>query len=747
MKFISTCVVTLAAAMACPAVAEDVLADGAAEVAVDAEGIQDIVVTAQRRNESAQRASVSIAAINSELIEQRGVTNAIALNDVVPGLKIAYTGGQLQVFVRGVGDVASNAFTQASVSMNVDGVYVARSSAFSADFYDIGRIEVLRGPQGTLYGRNSSGGAINVITRAPVLGETNGYVTAEAGNYDLRRGQFGVNLPFGDNFAMRIAGTLTRRDGFTSDGGNDESTEGLRVRALWEPNSDLSVAFGGSFANVGGVGPTRVYRPALFGDPWTGPQDPRITSTLFPTLLVRNDNSIDTDSRTFNAEVNWDFGGATLTVVPAYRYMKTRSNIGIDLIFDETDKSNQYSLEGRLAGDVSGLKWIVGAFAFNEDLSVYIRNDQRRASPLTGALQFVEVPQIDTSAWAVFGETTYSLTDTLRLIGGLRFTEERRQRKGRTVNQRFTAGVLTSTTFLGLLNDQSVNAVTWRFGGELDIAERSMAYATVSRGFKSGGFDAVGVDAYKPEYVTAYTIGLKNRFFDNSLQLNLEGFYWQYRDQQIAFLGQDSTGATTFITRNAGQSAIKGFNADVVWQPTGSDTFDFGIEYLDTNYSNFRYRTVGAFAAGTLLADGCVSDGPVTGVAGQFVQNCSNRTLQRAPRWSGNGRYSHRFDMANGGNITASGIFKFQSGQFLALNYLSPNYYQKAFETYDADLTYNAPNNGWSLQFYVRNLTDKAVYFSASNQSSITPTSGTTRGSVAAIGAPRTFGTRLQIKF
>lgn len=724
-------------------------AEQAADQAAPAEGqgIQDIVVTAQRRSESVQRASLSIEALNSDTLVSRGVTDALAMNDVVPGLKIAYTGGQLQVFVRGVGDVSANAYTQSSVSLNVDGIYVARSSAFSADFYDTARIEVLRGPQGTLYGRNSSGGAINVISRAPVLGESEGYVAAEAGNYDLYRGQFGVNVPMGDTFAVRIAGQLTRRDGYTSDGGSDDRSEGIRVRALWEPNEDLSIALASSLAHIGGNGPVRVYRPALFGDPWTGPQDPRITSALFPALRVRNDNSIDTDSFTFSGEVNWNLGGVKLTVIPAYRYMKTRSNIGIDLIFDETDNSKQYSLEGRLSGESSLLKWVVGAYGFKENLSVFVRNDQRQASPLTGQLQFQDIPKFDTSAWAMFGEATLSVSDAFRLVGGLRYTEESRTRTGTINNQNFTAGAMTTSSTLVLGGDTKVSAVTWRGGMEFDVAPGSMAYATVSRGFKSGGFDATGNDAYNPEYVTAYTVGIKNRLLDNTLQINAEGFYWKYKDQQIAFLGQDSTGATTFVTRNAGQSTIKGANLDIVWQPTDNDTFDFGVEFLDTNYTDFRYNTFGAFAAGTVLSDGCISDGPVVGKPGQFTENCSGNVLPRAPKWSGNARYAHEFDLGNGGSITAAGVFKFQSLQYLALNYVSPFYRQTSFQTYDADLTYNAPDKRWSLQLYIRNISNKAVYMTASNQSSIAPTTGVNRGSVDAIGAPRTFGARLQYNF
>ena len=171
----------------------------------DPTSLDEIIVTANRREENLQKASLSIEALSSEQLVTRGVTDSQSLNDVVPGLKIAYTSAQVQTFVRGVGDIAANPYTQASVSLNMDGVYIARSSAFGSVFFDTARVEVLRGPQGTLYGRNSSGGALNNISNAPRLGELGGYVSGEVGNYDLQRFQGALNVPLGDTIALRGA--------------------------------------------------------------------------------------------------------------------------------------------------------------------------------------------------------------------------------------------------------------------------------------------------------------------------------------------------------------------------------------------------------------------------------------------------------------------------------------------------------------------------------------------------------------
>jgi iron complex outermembrane receptor protein len=539
------------------------------------------------------------------------------------------------------------------------------------------------------------------------------------------------------------------RDGYLSDGGNDESSVAGRFRALWEPNTDASVGLIVEAASIGGVGYGRVYRPELFSDPWVGTQDPRITTTLYPALRVRNpdgENSVDTEYLGISLEGNWDLGATTLTVLPAYRHIDTDSNIGSDFLFFERDISDQTSLEMRLSGETGRVRWITGAYGFNEDLDIFVTNDQRIQATLTGQFQLQDVPVLETTAWAVFGETTFDVTEQLRAITGVRYTAETQEKEGAIIQTPFTNGVAGVTTITDVSGEIDVNTVTWRAGLEYDVAEDSMLYYTASRGFKSGGFDATGPDSFDPEYVLAQTLGIKNRFFGNSLQLNVEGFYWEYEDQQFGFLGQSLSGVTTFITRNAGRSIIYGADFDIVWHATDKDIFDIGLEYLQSDYEEYLFETPGAAPAGALLADGCFSAGPGS-AAGFIVEDCSGNPLPRTPEWSGNVRYSHRFDLGNGGNIAVATTAKFQTEHFLSANFASPNFSQDAYELYDIDVTYRAPSNRWSLQAYMRNITDEAVYLSASNVSSIPPATGPNRTALSAIGTPRTYGARLRFEF
>lgn len=708
--------------------------------------IDDIVVTAQRRAESAQKASLSVVAVSGEQLAARGASDLMNLNNLVPGLRIAYAAAQPQFYVRGVGDSTSNPLTVSSVAVNFDGIYTARGTAIGPLMFDIQRMEALRGPQGTLYGRNASGGALNIITQPASLSGTEGYVAVELGNYNLQRMQAAVNGVLSQNFAIRLSSQITRRDGYLSDGANDEDTRSFRARALWQPKDTITLQIIADMADIDGAGFGRVYRPVLFNDPWTSSKDPRITAALFPTLNTRTPYSIDTRYRGVSAQLDVDLGGPVLTIIPAYKYNRMVSNSSSDFAFTEDSTSNQKSVEARVSQSTDRLKWVLGGFFFKEDMNYFSNTDQRKVVTQTGVVARYDFPYYDTKSFAAFGEATISVTDRLRVIGGLRYTWERRSRELSRLAESYTNGVVTLTqtgTFQGNLD---VSALTYRAGFEFDAARDNMLYATVSKSFKSGGFDATGPDSFSPEYLTAFTAGSKNRFANGTVQLNLEAFYWKYKDQQISFLGQDSQGVTAFITRNAGQSDIYGVDAELVWRATPNDTLTASAEYLHTKYNSFQFNVPGATPAGTLLADGCMSGGPVAGTS-TFVEDCAGNRLPRAPRFSGNVRYAHKFDLANGADVTFGAQMKFASLIYLGLNYVSPNLQQEAFQMYDADLTYTAPNGKWSLQLWVRNIGNRAVYEQASNESSVPPTTGTSRGSTAAINPPRTFGGRFQINF
>jgi len=286
--------------------------------------------------------------------------------------------------------------------------------------------------------------------------------------------------------------------------------------------------------------------------------------------------------------------------------------------------------------------------------------------------------------------------------------------------------------------------VTWKSGAEYDLAQHSMAYATVSTGFKSGGFSAVAGNnnQFKPEQLTSYVAGVRNRFLDNRLQVNLEGFYWKYKDYQASILQPQPNGYTGTVTLNAGAATIYGLDLDVVAKLSSRDTLRFVGEYLHTKFDDFSYdRSTNGLVAGQTT--GCRFVGSPHLANGGNVQtlDCSGFPLQRSPKLSGTASYDHVFPLANGGDVDFKGTVSFAASRWIGIEYTA-NELARPYATVDSDLTYHAPSGHLSFSAFVRNLGNKAYYSNATMQ----PLSG---GSLlfTSINAPRTYGLRASVNF
>ena len=220
-----------------------------------AEGLGEIVVTAQRRSESLQKAAIPVDVVTGDTLLASGLTTAGQLGDIVPSLSVQNNGGaNITLFLRGVGNFTVNGYSDPAIAINYDGVYLGRPTSTSGLFYDLERLEVLKGPQGTLYGRNATGGAINVLPARPKPGEFSGFGSVSYGNYDALNIQGALNAPLGENGAIRVAGNVVSRDGFLSDGTSDEKTQALRLQLLGELTPDLTVRLSGDYSHSGGKG-------------------------------------------------------------------------------------------------------------------------------------------------------------------------------------------------------------------------------------------------------------------------------------------------------------------------------------------------------------------------------------------------------------------------------------------------------------------------------------------------------------
>lgn len=721
---------------ATPAVAQQVVPAAATQDS----GIAEIIVTAQRRTESVQKSSLSIQVLSKDDLVRSGAVGPRDLNGLVPGLAVAQGGTFTQTFIRGVGDITSNVYGSNGVLYSIDGVVIDRPTSISPNFFDLERVEVLKGPQGTLYGRNSTGGAINLLSRRPE-DRLGGYLTAEAGNYDAVNLTGALNIPVTDQLKARAAFQVARHDGYLSDGRNDDDRRSVRLSLLYNPSKAFSLLVVGDIQHLAGKGPGgALLSPSIVAPPWTGPSDPIVLSHL-PPIAIKPDITqafLDYDFRNIMAEANADLGFAKLTVVGGYRDVSgasTNAQPGFQVAFKET--AQQATVEARLSHQSDILKWVAGGYYFDESQSSTLNAQISNVIPLLNAV--VSTPYLPTRSYGLFGETTYSPLKSVRLIGGLRYTHERKLEQGALIDQS-TAQIPT----LSLTGDASFSKVTWKLGAEYDLAPRNMIYATVSTGFKAGGFSPVAApnNNFNPETLTSFVVGSRNRFLDNRLQINGEGFYWKYKNYQASILGPQANGFTGNATLNAGSATIYGFDLDVVGKIAKDDTIRVVGEYLNSNFDDFSYvRSTSGLVPGVTV--GCPLSGAPFTIFGGPVQtvNCSGFSLPRSPTLSGTGSYEHVFALANGGNVSFKGSATYSGARWLGLEYVATER-APAYASFDADLTYHSPSGRLSLTGYIRNIGDKASYTNATFQ----PLSA---GQMlfAAISAPRTYGVRASVNF
>jgi iron complex outermembrane receptor protein len=768
-KFKSIC---RAALLAAPAAFLYVGIDGYANVAraagaaSDVGTLEEVIVTASRREENLQRAAISIAVVGGEAIESGGVSKPEDLNKLVPGLKMT-NGNVTSIYVRGVGENSTNVNTQTAVAFSVDGVYVGRTTAIAGNFFDVQRVEVLKGPHGTLYGRNASGGAINVLSNKPGR-DFAGAASLEFGDFNLRRAQGFLNMPVNDTLALRVAAYDSKRDGYNDDNMQDEDTRAVRLHALWTPNDRVSLLLTAEGARLAGLGDGTVFVPGALVNlerQGTGPQSPFVkqlqasgtsaTGVPYRILPTLGTLGISYNNRRVSAELNYDLGFATLTVQPGYR-SQTLSVVNVGTTGggrNTTGESNQYTGEVRLGKATGALKYVVGAYYFNEKVSYvdHLLNLQNGA-PLN---TFQDIPVFDTDSKALFTEGTYSVTERFRATLGARYTHEQRDfamytkwygrdfLPGPGKSPLFTTavdpnlgGAATGYYTYNNVASPIFNSTTGKVGVEFDIAPESMLFATAATGFKSGGFSISPPpnNVYQPEKLTAYTLGSKNRFFDNRVQANLEAFLWKYKNQQIAHLGYDLNGAAGFVTDNAGAATIKGVNAAFQWSPTRNDNMGLEVEYLNAYYD--EYRLITPFPSSI----GCTFTPTVVNGLNQQIQDCSGFRMPFTPDWSGSAHYAHTFAFANGASLTVAPSVQFAAAQRLGID-ARPAFQGKSYVVGDLDLSYHATNDKWSAAAYVRNISDGVIY-NAVNQATFD-----NRYFTANIRPPRTYGLRLNAQF
>ncbi|MGZ3367325.1 MAG: TonB-dependent receptor [Caulobacteraceae bacterium] len=747
-------------------------------------GLGEIVVTAERRTTDVQHAALAITALSGDALLQNGVVNAQSLIEQVPGIYVTHGNPLPNIFIRGVGGGVVNAYHDPAVAYNIDDVYVARPYGNNTTYYDLDRVEVLKGPQGTLYGRNATAGAINVISKKPLLGRLEAEGNLQLGNYNDVETNGALNLPVNDVLAARVSFRTVRRDGYLSAGADDSDSQAARIRVLYKPSDTFNVLATASYFHDGGRGPGTVllYTGVNGGastqkyinpsNPWTS-----IPSTLlfpqhnitFVGLNRRNPSGLQVDPQNsfinnkqwlFTANATWNLGAVTLSVIPSY--VRTPSDflaIGGGMQQRILNDSKETTVEARLANNDSGrLRWIVGGYFLNEDQTAsqtYLQN----VGPIT-----LNVNSTD-RGYAAFGQATYSILSNFRLTGGVRFSEEEKTQNGNTVipwdafSGAACSGAGTTYTAQGVYTDpqlptpfnfvpftQSTCAVlnagnlkfsntSYKAGVEWDVAPRSLLYANVSSGFKAGGFNPGGPPTatsnhpatYLPEKLTAYAVGSKNRFWDNRLQFNAEAFYWEYKDANIPAAQNINPAGFAFSVLN-GDAHIWGVDTDTSWLVTRDDRLTLGLVYTGSRWDKYVLpATVGVQGNGS----------PITIIPGS---NLTGKIRANTPEWSGTAGYNHTFNLKDDARVVFDAVSHFESSAWTGDNRTTTLGLRPAYHLTNLTLTYWAPGNRWSAGAFVDNVENADVFTGAATSNVLLG------GAFGTLLPPRTYGVRFSAK-
>jgi iron complex outermembrane receptor protein len=694
--------------------------------ATSGQGIADIIVTAQRREESLQKTPISVAALTSDAIEARGITNVNDLQAEIPNLQLTphpNSATTARIFIRGVGNLDDQITQDPSVAIYVDGIYVGRSQGLASDIAEIERIEVLRGPQGSLYGRNATGGAINFVSRPPQLGKFEAKQVVSVGNYDYFRTRTRVNVPVGDTLAVELGYVHAQKDGFVDNLGTgvarfgDQRRDGYRAAVRWMPNSDIDIRYSYDRTDIGDtpafIAATPLY-PAMADRP--------SRSSTAVSGLMRNDVRTQGHNLTASFHLTDNLELRSLT---GYRRLNNFSNqnylagvLGPFALFKNQfhDRQKQFSQEFQLVGSAfdGQLEYVLGAYYFDESA-------RTNAATTTAAnVRTDRAVTADNKAYAVYGQGTWTpggFDERLHLTAGVRWSRDKRQA---TLQDRITQANGTVNVLPAGKGNNSFSNVSPTFIVAYDIAQTASAYAKVSRGYKSGGFNVRASttqrfnEGFGPEKLTAYEIGLKSDLFDRHLRLNMAVFHANYRDIQLN-MQTDPTNPTRTDVLNAGKARIYGAEIDLVAKPM--DGLTLSASY---GYTNAKYQRIES-------------------VTGQNIAD--NFVFTNIPRNSVTTGVEYEFAQTSFGNFTAAVNYNYQARAYASSNdkrLILPDY-----GLLDARLTLSDIPVGKAnlrLSLWGHNLTDKEYLLF---QGSV----GLPTSAGAIYGEPRSYGLDLTASF
>ncbi|MDH7639253.1 TonB-dependent receptor [Sphingomonas oryzagri] len=752
-------------------------------------GGQEIIVTAQKTASTASKTPIALSVFSGKTLQDEGVTSVANLTNIAPSVVVGSASQGVNIAIRGVQTTDVTSKGEQSNVFNVDGIPIGRPQIIGLAFFDLDRVEVLRGPQGTLYGKSSTGGAINVITAKP-KNQFEALGSFEYGNYNTRRLNAMVNVPITSTLAVRAAVNVNKRDGYLDpvlgrpDGApkqaalNDEDNWTSRLSAKWNYADSGNIVVTGTFGHIGGTGSANfgvLYNNYLSGSA-------KAERQVYYNPMA---GSLDDHFHVINGEINQDLGPVHFAYDGAYIDFKADDNkldstgsfCSSCTAADPNDHSADYYLwshyvahittnsqEVRFSNSTPGrFEWVVGANYYHENIPEHDQNWQTLYScapslaPSCNAPNPVIIGTTKHTSKGVFGQVNFHLTDTLKLTGGLRYSQDHATRVADVFAGGGTflgadgapCGPLNLCTTGGLNNSGEFKGhkITYRVGAEYQITPADMLYASVATGYKPGSFNDVdpthpgsGSTPYGPESLTAYEAGFKGKILPN-LQYNTSVYYYDYSKFQL-------TGAT-FLTPNlVGGGAplvliyttivpvkMSGWENELTWRPTRNDTLGLDWSLQGGHYSGDAF--VGFIYAARV--------------------NFKGKELDLLPRFTLRGSWEHKFNLAGGATINArvnttyNGGYKVSDfagngnpfGQDVSAYSLLPQQYkQKSFTRTDLTVGYTTASGKLSVEGFVHNIENKMQLLGPPQNIGVATNSATVRAS-----DPRFFGGRVTVKY
>ncbi len=691
--------------------------------AAEEDGEEEIVVTAQKREQRLQDVPLSVTAFSAQTLENQGTQSLTDLNAKSPNVVLAPVGAYPYAsafYMRGLGFADVESSFEPAVGVEMNGIYLARNSGALQDFFDIGSVEILRGPQGTLYGRNTIGGVVAVRTKRPD-GQFNGEVQGTIGDHGRREFRGAVNFPISDVLSGRVSLLYKDYDGYTYNAtrgvkeGDNETWAG-RLTLSYTPSETFDATLIVDVNSERGSGAS-FHNAALPGNVYANPGfapvggDPRVVyggAAIFADL----------DTWGLALEANWDLGFGTLTSITGYRSFKDRVFSDYDasaLTFFQAlrdQKHWQFSEELRLASNGDGpLNYVVGVYFLTQNYEI----SNAQSGLIYGGGTLTQFAAQDNTAYAVFGQLDYDVTDKLTLTAGGRLSYEKKT---------FTndpLGPVGPSTFEDSWSDFSP-----KLGVAYAFTDDVMAYGQWQRGFRSGGFNGraatvTSVGPYDAETVDSFEIGLKTTLADRRLRLNFAAFSNTYHDMQQGVQGFTSAGLYETLIVNAATARIDGFEVEANWTVGGGISLNGSVGYLDARFDEY-------------FAD-LTSDG---------IDNPTDNTdlpLPYAPRWSATlgMTYVGDFDF---GRVTFNTNIVYMDDIYTSggtLNRISDVQVRPANTLLDATLSLEAPDSKWRVALWGKNLTDEVIINNTFGLGAL--------GNLRIYAPPRTYGLDIGFRF